>query len=475
MSDRNLVGTRPLRPVPAGRSRRGSGDSIRRFLALALLPVTLGAAVGCGTLCESCWGPPTPARVGLNTRDLIDPTAQSEADRLLNVGSLVEVGSEVKQLIQDRAARTDPTRTVRPQRNVLCLSGGGSYGAFSAGLLVGWTAAGTRPEFDTVTGISTGALIAPLAFLGPKYDAEMKRFYTDIRTRDVYSKRTVRGLISIALADNAPLAEKIGSVLTEELIVELASEHRKGRRLYVGTTELESKRFVVWDLGAIACREGYAGKELLTRVLLASAAIPGFFPPTSIPVTVDGRCLVEKHGDGGVSAGIFFRPPYSPPDAHLGPAPLAGTQVWCVIAGKLYADPAPLERWSLGIAGTSVSAVIYSQTRGDLMRIYTGCILGGMDYHLTAIPAGFPAPKSSTEFDSGPMTRMFDEGYRLALSGRAWRSTAPGAEPGETVRERDGTILTVQQRGPTVDTTRPETGGTPGPLPIPAVPGATQK
>jgi hypothetical protein len=305
----------------------------------------------------------------------------------------------------------------------------------------------------------------------------VKRFYTDIRTSDVYLKRTVRGLFTDALADNAPLAAKIDAVLTPELIAELAREHRKGRRLYVGTTELEGKRFVVWDVGAIACRQGCAGKELIQQVLLASAAIPGFFPPTSIPVTVDGRQLVEKHGDGGVSQGIFFRPPYMPPGMRPAPdtAPLAGTQVWCVVAGKLYADPAPLKRWSLGIAGTSVSAVIYAQTRGDLLRIYTACILAGMDYHLTAIPPEFDAPKSSTEFDAGPMTRMFDEGYRLALSGHAWRTTAPGAEPGETVRERDGTVLTVQQRGPAVNTTRPEQGGTPGPTPIPALPGATEK
>jgi hypothetical protein len=445
-----------------------------RFRLRSAFLVALVGGAGCGTLADPYRNTPTPAKVGLNTRDLIDPPAQREADRLLNIGALVEVSESVRRTVVARADAADPGRRNRPPRNVLCLSGGGSYGAFSAGLLVGWTAAGTRPAFDTVTGISTGALIAPLAFLGPKYDAEMKRFYTDIRTRDIYISRTVRGLFTNALADNGPLGDKIDAFVTPELMAELACEHRKGRRLYVGTTELEGKRFVVWDVGAIACRDGYAGKELVKQILLASSAIPGFFPPSTIPVTVDGRQLVERHGDGGVSQGIFCRPPHVPEGV---PAELAlpGTQVWCVVAGKLYADPAPLKKRSIGIAATSVSAVIYAQTRGDLLRIYTGCVLAGMDYHLTAIPEGFDAPKSAADFEAGPMRRMFDEGYRLALGGNAWRSTAPGAEPGETVRERYGTVLTEEKRGPAVDTQRGEGAGTPGPLPIPAQPGATEK
>ncbi|MBX9579039.1 MAG: patatin-like phospholipase family protein [Gemmataceae bacterium] len=414
----------------------------------------------------------------MNSRDLIDPPAQREADALYNVNNLVMVADDVRRMAVERADRADPGRSSRRPKNVLCLSGGGSYGAFTAGVLVGWTAAGTRPEFDVVTGISTGALIAPLAFLGPKYDADLKRFYTDVRTSDIYTSRPVRGLFIGALADNSPLAGRIDRSLTPELMAELAAEHRKGRRLYVGTTDLEGKRFVVWDLGAIAVRDGPAGRELVKRILLGSSAIPGFFPHSDIPVTVDGRQLVEKHGDGGVSQGLFFRPPYHP-DAGVmanGTA-LAGTRVWCVVAGKLYADPAPLKTGALGIAGSSVSAVIYAQTRGDLLRIYTGCLLAGMEYRQTAIPEGFDAPKSATEFEPGPLTRLYGEGYQLAVGGRAWRSTPPGAGTGETVRERFGTTLTEERNGPAIDTRQPEAGGltAPGPLAMPAMPGAATK
>lgn len=445
---------------------------MRVQIAQLVLLIALSAAAGCGNFRDQ-----TPALVGINTRDLIDPPAQADADRLLDVGSLVEMGAEVKKMQLARAERADPGRKSRPPRNVLCLSGGGAYGAFSAGVLVGWTDSGTRPEFDTVTGISTGALIAPLAFLGPKYDADMRRFYTDIRTEDIYHKRTIRGLFTDAIADNSPLGDKIDAVITPAMISEIAAEHRKGRRLYIGTTELEGRRFIVWDIGAIASQSGLEGKDLIKRILLGSSAIPGFFPPTLIPVTVDGRQLVEKHGDGGVSQGIFFRPPYTPDDGKSisGSAALAGTQVWCIVAGKLYADPSPLQRWSLNIYSTGVSGVIYAQTRGDLLRIFTGCILGGMDFHLTAIPEGFDAPKSAAEFNAEPMTRMYNEGYRIAMSGKAWRHTAPGTEPGETVRERASTALTEQRRGPIVDTQQRDNFNTPGPLLFPRAPGGVEK
>src|SRR5262249_10189312 len=156
------------------------------------------------------------------------------------------------------------------------------------------------PAFDVVTGVSTGALTAPYAFLGPKYDGELKRFYTTLETRDVYTLRPVRGLVTESLADNAPLAEQIDMVLTPEIIAEVAEEHRRGRRLYVGTTELESRRFVVWDLGAIACRGTPRDRELIKSILLGSCAIPGFFPPSKIGVTVNGRPYTEQHVDGGV-------------------------------------------------------------------------------------------------------------------------------------------------------------------------------
>ncbi|MDB5307576.1 MAG: patatin [Gemmataceae bacterium] len=381
---------------------------------------------------------PSPVKAGYNTRDLIDPLAQPDADRLGDTAALAQAA--------DRYRRAFKPDKMPPKRSVLCLSGGGAYGAYSAGVLYGWTCRGDRPEFDVVTGISTGALIAPFAFLGPRYDRQMQEFYTTLESRDVFRLRVVRGLFTEALADNAPLARKIDETLTPEFVCELAAEHRKGRRLYVGTTELDARRFVFWDIGEIAGRGTPQDRELIKHILLGSSAIPGFFPPARIPVEVDGRRYVERHVDGGVSQALFFRPPYVPPDraADSSVDSLYGTDVYALVAGKLYADPEVHRPRALAIAAGSASAVLYAQTRGDLTRLWTVCQLTGMNYHMTAIPAEFPAPRSGTEFRAAEMTLMFNEGARRIQAGTAWRTTPPGAEPGESHLKRAGTNLMYQ-------------------------------
>ena len=403
-------------------------------------------SVGCQAVHHRL-APPTPASEGLNTNNIVDVAAQADADQLGDAAHLVALGEKFKKV-------PTPEQIAR-RRSVLCLSGGGSYGAFSAGILCGWTASGDRPgcngrpNFDVVTGISTGALIAPLAFLGPEYDGEVQRFYTTVTTKDIYKARPVRGLFSIALADNAPLGDLVDGILTPDLIQKVADEHRKGRRLYVGTTELEGKRFVFWDIGEIACRGCPGDRELIKKILLGSAAIPGFFPPSRIPVTVDGKVYEELHGDGGTSMSIFFRPPYVPPEQRTEQGmDLAGVDLYMIVAGKLYADAAPLKQRSLSIATSSVTTALYGQARGDLQRVYLVSLLSGMNFNMASIPADFPAPTSCTTFDPKPMTEMFDEGYRLAATGQAWRKTPPGVDPGEGPLKRRGTDLTHQYRGP---------------------------
>jgi predicted acylesterase/phospholipase RssA len=378
--------------------------------------------------------------------NLIEPNGQQESDELSDPRVLFAAAERM---------RPAPLPPGAPRKSVLCLSGGGAYGAFTAGVMCGWTQAGDRPgtngrpNFDVVTGISTGALIAPLVFLGPEYDDTVKRFYTTVEGRDIYRLRPVRGLFSLALADNAPLARLVADTVTPELIAEIGCEHQKGRRLYVGTTELESHRFVYWDIGEIACRNAPGDRELIHQILLGSSAIPGFFPPARIPVTVDGQRYHELHGDGGVSQAIFYRPPYLPPEQRTDTArDLNGTDLYLVLAGKLYADAEPVKARSLTLAGSSVSAVLYAQARGDLARLYLISTIAGMNYHLCSMPADFPAPTSAASFERKAMTAMFDEGYRIASTGRAWRGSPPGVEAGESVLKRGGTVLTHQVRGP---------------------------
>jgi len=407
-----------------------------------VLVVALGS--GCQQLGS---GDLSPVAAGFHPREVVDPPAQAEGDRLGNTADLFRLAERLRQHV--------PAPPPGPRKSVLCLSGGGAYGAYSAGVLYGMTQAGTRPTFDVVSGISTGSLVAPLAFLGPEYDEEIKTFYTTLDKGDIFQLQVVRGLFTESFASNAPLARQLDKILTPCVLCRIAEEHRKGRRLYVGTTERDGRNFIVWDIGAIASRGQADDRDLIKRVLLGSAAIPGFFPASKIPVTVDGQGGVEHHIDGGTSVSVFFRPPYAPPGQGGGPEALAGTDLYVIIAGKLFADPEVVKPQALSIAMNSVSTVAYAQTRGDLQRLYFISMLTGMNYHQAAIPEEFPAPKSNTDFDPVKMSAMFEEGVRQVRQGTAWRRSPPGVEPRESPQERWGTGLATSPRGPAGTTCPP--------------------
>lgn len=393
---------------------------------------------------------PTPAAAGLNTRDLADLPAEADAAEMIGLDRFTAASERLGTRLRDELLRDAPPG--RPTRNVLCLSGGGSYGAFSAGVLIGWTERGDRPCFDVVTGVSTGALIAPFAFLGPRYDPEVRRFYTTVTDRDIFTKQYVRGLLGgESFTDTGPLRRLVGDLMTPQLLAEVAAAHRAGRRLVVGTTEEEGRRFVLWDIGAIACRNGPGDRELVIDVLMASASIPGVFPATKIDVTVDGVCRTERHIDGGTSQAAFFYPPYVPPDQRTPQAlSLAGTDVYVIVAGKLYADPEVIKPSALTQAAKAVSTLIYAQTRGDLQRLWTYCLVNGMGFRVAAIPTEYADAGSSGTFDPKVMSGLFEEGRRMARSADPWRTTPPGTDPtqGEMPQVRAGRDLTFVPRGP---------------------------
>ncbi|MCE9533348.1 MAG: patatin-like phospholipase family protein [Planctomycetes bacterium] len=378
----------------------------------------------------------------MNTRDLIDPVAQGEADDLNPVNQLAAAAERLRkdrqQKLSDQSVSEGGTASKQPDRNILCLSGGGSFGAYSAGVLVGWSERGDRPSFDVVTGISTGALIGPCVFLGPKYDAELKQFYTTVESKDIYKVRRFWGLLDESFADTSPLAKRIDAFISPAVMQDLAQAHRDGRRLYIGTTEEEGKQFVIWDIGAIAARNGPGDRELIVKIMLASSAAPGFFPAVHIDVTVDGVRHTERHVDGGVSQALFYRPPYVAPDerSNVAARDLAGAKVYAIVASKLYADPEITRQWSVNSAGKNVSTLIYAQTRGDLQRLYTVCLLTGMDYYVSAIPAEYQMSISSADFSPVPMTALFEEGRRSIASAKPWRTLPPGIGVGESVLTR---------------------------------------
>lgn len=309
----------------------------------------------------------------------------------------------------------------------LALSGGGANGAFGAGLLNGWTEAGTRPEFTIVTGISTGALIAPFAFLGSEYDGVLKHFYTTVTTKDVLrTRRPLVGLTSDAMTDSEPLKNLIAGIVDEKLLAEVAAAHRSGRRLLIGTVNLDAMRPVVWNMGEIAISDAPQRLELFRSVLLASASIPGAFPPVLIPVEgADGKTYDEVHVDGGCCAQVFLLPSGLDWNAVRRILAVPGRpQVWVIRNALLDPKWKTLDLGLMDLVGRSISSLIRTQGLGDVYRIWVDARENGMAFHLAHIPAAFDR-EPEEPFDSAYMNALYDTAFRLAREGYPWDEAPP--------------------------------------------------
>jgi predicted patatin/cPLA2 family phospholipase len=317
-----------------------------------------------------------------------------------------------------------------PPAYFLAISGGGDNGAYTAGLLNGWTSAGQRPEFKLVTGISTGALIAPFAFLGTKYDATLKHVYTTITPKDVLIPRNIfTGVLGDAMADNKPLWELTRKSVTEDLLKEVAAEYAKGRFLLVATGDLDARRPVIWDMGKIASYGGPKALDLFVSVMIASASIPVGFPPVLIDVEADGRKYQEMHVDGGIMAQVFAYPAGIPVREGAAAAGFTRQRTLYVIRNaRLDTEWAQVERRTLSIAGRAVASLIHTQGIGDLYRIYATAQRDGVDFNLSFIPPSFNAPHKE-EFDNEYMRKLYDVGYDFAAKSSPWAKVPPGFAP----------------------------------------------
>lgn len=311
----------------------------------------------------------------------------------------------------------------------LAVSGGGSNGAFGAGLLCGWTNAGTRPEFTVVSGISTGALIAPFAFLGPAYDEQLRANFTEVSTKDILKKRSLlRGLFGDAMADNAPLARMISRQFDEAVLEAIASEYKKkGRVLLIGTTNLDAERGVVWNMGAIAASDHPKKLELFHQIVLASTAIPAVFPPMMLDVEVDGRPHHEMHVDGGTVREVFLYPPSFVVPVHRGGVERE-LRAYVIRNSQVGPRWKNVERRTLGIAQRAIDSLVETQGVGNLYEIYVTTLRDGIDFNLAYIPDEFKE-KSKEPFDQAYMRKLFDLAYRAAKRGYPWQKTPPGYIP----------------------------------------------
>jgi len=315
------------------------------------------------------------------------------------------------------------------RHDYLAISGGGQNGAFGAGLLCGWTEEGSRPEFAFVTGVSTGALIAPFAFLGPDYDDDLKTIYTQYGTDDLVKKRgLIKTLRSDAASDTAPLRTLIAKHYPQEVLDRIGAENEGGRNLLIGTTDLDSMRPVIWSIGRIARSGSPARLALFHDVLLASASIPVAFPPVVIEVEAEGHEYDEMHVDGGAAAQVFLYPPGLDWREILERLEVVGTPRVFVIRNA-FLDPKwqATERKLASIAVRSIDALLRSQGIGDLYRIYLESRRDGVEFNLAQVPADF-AFEAHEEFDVDYMRALFQRGYEMARDGYPWKKAPPGFE-----------------------------------------------
>ena len=315
------------------------------------------------------------------------------------------------------------------EHHYLALSGGSSRGAFGAGLLAGWAEHGDRPTFTMVSGVSTGALIAPYAFLGPEYDHIIKEVYTEHSTKDLFRRKNIFAIMGgDSVSDVSGFVAMIKHYLPDSLIDEIAAQHRLGRMLIVGTTNLDAARPVMWNLGTIAASDHPDKYDLVRQVIMASASLPVAFPPEVISVAANGETYDEMHVDGGVANQVFVYP--------LG-------MDWALLTEKLKVEGRPtlyvirnaqinpqwavVDRKATKIGIRSLNSLMRTQGLGDLYRIYVGAQRDNIDFNLAYIPDDF-VDNSKEAVDKDTMVELYRIGQELGRGGYHWYKLPPGAK-----------------------------------------------
>lgn len=391
-------------------------DRVSRLLFI-LLSLSVTVLSGCANLPER-----KPMNAELQEVATIPgiPDARSWADtRPENYEDWMSLS---KQEIRERYPET-----FGKPHNYLAISGGGARGAFGAGLLNGWTDTGTRPEFTIVTGVSTGSILAPFAFLGSDYDHLIKKFYTTLSTEELLTKRsTIATITKDAATDATPIKNQLALYVDDELVAKIAAEYAKGRELFIGTTNLDAGRSVNWNITAIAASGDPNATQLIRDIILASSSVPGVFPPVLFTVEADGQLYDEMHVDGGVSSNVFVYPIGLDWTAVMKKMDVkTRPNLYVLRNGYLHDAWKAVKRNTLNITAHSVSTLLTYVGHGDFNRIYLAAQRDGLDFNLVKIPTDFE--DTSTEgFDPVWMAELYELGYETAINGIDWEKTPPG-------------------------------------------------
>jgi predicted acylesterase/phospholipase RssA len=333
------------------------------------------------------------------------PNARLWADDPMAIGS-------ARRAVGPRVALKQPT--------VLALSGGGANAAFGAGLLSGWSARGTRPQFTFVTGASSGALIAPFAFLGSAYDETLRSVFTSGEMANLLQTDGLAGFFGTGIFKTAPLRELIARHVDAELLEAIAREYRAGRRLYVVTTNIDAQRTAIWDMGGIAASADPGALDLFRNVLTASASIPGLFSPVLIDVEAEGRSFAEMHVDGGVATNILIVPEAVLTSGTPLFAPDARPKVYIVMNGKLTPEFELVESATVPIVTRSFETSVRANTRNTLIAAYQFAKRRNWEVNLASIDSNYPTSKTYS-FNTAYMQQLFEYGYQKGTSGQLWQ------------------------------------------------------
>ncbi|HEY1475961.1 MAG TPA: patatin-like phospholipase family protein [Pseudolabrys sp.] len=366
------------------------------------------------------------------------PYAQAEQTRILDISDArfyVNDTKRINAIALQAYQRRNKVRTASATQNFLAISGGGDDGAFGAGVLVGWGERGNRPNFDVVTGVSTGSLSAPFAFLGREYDPQLREVYTDTSAAEIYDKRppVLAALTGDAMSDSAPLRRLISQHVDDAMIRKIAEEYNKGRLLFILTTNLDQGRPVIWNIGAIAASDNLKARELIIDVLLASASIPAVFPPVMVDVTIEGQRYQEMHVDGGTIAQAFLYPPSFSLRRAASSLKVSEEQLraarkrvaYVLRNGRFSRSEKSIELQTFAIAKQAIATMITSSGVNDTYRMYLIARRDGVDFNLASIGDDFDVPYKGP-FDKEYMRTLFDYGYQKGRAGYSWQKAPPG-------------------------------------------------
>lgn len=390
--------------------------SRNRLLRVLVLGFALGLAA-CGTISRPPDGVVRLAEIAV----VPGPDPRIRAG---DVERLERLADEIAAELQERESG-----------GILALSGGGANGAWGAGVLVGWSQRGDRPAFDIVTGVSTGALAAPFAFLGPEWDDRLESAYTDGETRSLVSWRSFAALFRPSLFSPNDLRELVERHVTPRMLAAIAAEHGRGRRLLVATTDLDAQETVIWDMGMVAAQGGTQGLILFRDILIASASIPGVFPPVLIAGLDDeGRVVQTMYVDGGVNAPFLGVPEglleWSPPEPPSSPGAFH-----VLVNGHLSRPPSVTRGRLRDILERSYDSASKAMLRTQLAATAEFAQRAGMPLYVASIPRDIDA--SSLDFDPESMRGLFEAGRRAALAGEVWRPFGVGVLTGGADRPQD--------------------------------------